>query len=92
MLNGLRWSEEGRDPYLAFCGFGHVCEIWCFHGCVAEDISRLECEAELLDEYFPTFRKILHYQVLAVHLHFHISLGSVRAVNFVIRCMSVNFF
>lgn len=73
MLNGLRCSEEGRDPDLAFCGFGHMCEVWGYHGCVAEGISRLECEAELLGEYLPTFRKILHLQVRGVHLHFHIS-------------------
>ena len=90
MPKGLRWSEEGRDPDLASCGFGHICEIWGYHGCVAEDISRLECEAELLGQYFPAFRKILHFQVLAAHLHFHIYLGSV-AVNFVISYTSVNF-
>jgi len=57
--------------------------------CVAEDISRLECEAELLGEYFATFRKILHFQIRAAHLHIHISLGSVKAV---ISYTSVNFF
>jgi len=84
VLNGLWRSEEGRDPDLAFCEFGHMCEIWGYHGCVAEDFSRLECEAELLGEYFATFRKILHFQVRGVHLHFQISLGSLKAVNLVI--------
>jgi hypothetical protein len=84
----VRWSEEGRDTDLAFCGSGHMCEIWGYHGCVAEDIIRLECEAELLGEYFATFRKILHFQVRAVHLQFHISLDSVKAVNFVISYTS----
>jgi hypothetical protein len=43
-----------------------MCEIWGYHGCVAEDISGLECEAELLGEYFPTFRKIIFRFELSV--------------------------
>jgi hypothetical protein len=51
VLSGLRWSEEGGDQDLALGGFGHICEIWSYHGFVAENISRMECEAELLGKY-----------------------------------------
>lgn len=50
MLNGLRWSKEGRESDLAFCEHGDMYEIWGSHGCVAGDISGLDCEAELLGE------------------------------------------
>jgi hypothetical protein len=92
VLSGLRWSEEGGDRDLALGGFGHMCEIWGYHGFVAEDIGRLECEAELLGKYFPTFRKVPYFQVRTVQLHFHIFLGSVKALNFVISYTPVNFF
>lgn len=65
---GLR---RGEIQIWLFVGLGICARFGGYHGCVAEDISRLECEAELLGEYFATFRKIFHFQVRAVHLHFH---------------------
>jgi hypothetical protein len=50
VLNGLRWYKEGEESDLAFCEHEHMCEIWGSHGCVTGDISRLDCEAELLGE------------------------------------------
>lgn len=39
------WSEEGRDPYLAFSEHGHMCGI-----VGSEEIVRVEYEAGLLCE------------------------------------------
>jgi hypothetical protein len=42
--------RRGESQIWQFCEHGHMCEIWGSHGCVAGDVIRLECEAELLGE------------------------------------------
>jgi len=85
---GLRRGEIQIWP---FVGLGICARFGVITAVFAEDISRLECEAELLGEYFPTFRKIIFRFELSIFTFIYIS-GVSKSIEFCYQLHVCQFF